>query len=140
MMLYKDLAKFYDLLYSYKDYDSEASFLVDELKSISSPSILDVCWVEGYTNITANTNDEYQVAELFTSHSQRGFSHWNPLYLVKNNHTGQMDMYVDKQAVRLWQVPDVEGVLSSLGERYRIERSFGRSGSSKDIPIFILDR
>ncbi|NJL44239.1 MAG: class I SAM-dependent methyltransferase [Nitrosarchaeum sp.] len=41
-------------------------------------------WKEGYTNITANSDERFDVAELYTSHSSDGFSYWNPLYLIKD--------------------------------------------------------
>ena len=42
MKLYGNLAKFYDWLYSYRDYGKEADFLVRNLSSIESPRLLDV--------------------------------------------------------------------------------------------------
>ena len=44
-------------------------------------------WKEGYTNITANSDERFDVAKLYTSHSSDGFLCWNPLYLIKDKKT-----------------------------------------------------
>lgn len=238
MKLYTDLAEVYDLLYSYRDYDREAQFLLGNLPQTSGSRILDVgcgtgshlasirkalpdarlagvdlnggmlnvarrkglnarlevgdmrdfdleeqfdlayclsssiqynlteddlkktlgrmrqhtikglvifdlafCkerWKEGYTNITASANEDYQVAELFTSHSRGDVSSWNPLYLVKDNRTGEMDMHVDSHTIRVWSVREMEEILRSQGFNYGIERGFDGNGGGNDIPLFVL--
>ena len=42
MKLYQDLAKMYDLLYSYRDYGKEADFLIDKISSPNYVKFLDV--------------------------------------------------------------------------------------------------
>ena len=238
MKLYKNLSKIYDLLYSYRDYDKEAEFLIGQLPRGVSPSFLDVAcgtgahleavrkklplarlggidlskemlavaqkkssdfklvradmrsfdigrnfdmiyclsgsiqynlsqedltktihsmrkhavsgkvifdlayclerWREGYTNITANSNEQFEVAELYTSHSKDGFSYWNPLYLIKDKKTGKMDMHVDTHKIKLWSIPEVEDLLKSRKIDYTLQRGFTAKDIS-DIPVFILE-
>lgn len=239
MNLYKNLAKFYDLLYSYRDYNCEASFLIKNLPTKKNQTMLDVAcgtgvhleairkklpsakltgidlnvemlnvarqkslsarliqadmrefnlgksynlvyclsssiqynlstedfektisnmrnhaiggkvifdlaycmerWKEGYTNITANSTDRFDVAELYTSHSSKGFSYWNPLYLVKDRQTGKLDMHVDKHKIKLWSISEVSDILSSRAIPFELKRGF--SGDNKDtgVPIFVLE-
>ena len=239
MKLYGSLAKFYDLLYSYRDYGKEADFLVRNLPPIENPRLLDVAcgtgshleavrrklprieltgidlnqdmldvtaerglnakliqadmrsfylrekfnlvyclsssiqynlsredfektihsmrkhatngkvifdlaycaerWKEEYTNITTNSNEKYDVAELYTSHSLGGFSHWNPLYLIKDKQTGEIDMYVDKHIIKLWSVPEVEDILRENNIPYVIKRGFSQTEEPSSVPIFILE-
>jgi SAM-dependent methyltransferase len=239
MELYNNLAKFYDLLYSYRDYGKETDLLVRNLPSIESPRLLDVAcgtgshleavrrklpkaeligldlnqgmldvaaekrlnaklikadmrsfdlreefdlayclsssiqynisredfektvhsmrkhaingkvifdlaycaerWKEGYTNITANSNERHDVAELYTSYSHDGFSYWNPLYLIKDKQTGEIDMHVDKHVIKLWSVPEVEGILRENNIPYVIKRGFSQTEESSSVPIFILE-
>ena len=239
MKLYGNLAKFYDLLYSYRDYGKEADFLVRNLHSIESQRLLDIAcgtgshleavrrklpkaeltgidlnqdmldvaaekglnakliktdmkgfdlkeefdlvyclsssiqynlskedfektvhsmrrqatngkvifdlaycaerWREGYTNITINSNERYDVAELYTSHSRDGFSYWNPLYLVKDKQTGEIDMYVDKHVIKLWSVQEVEDLLRENNLPYVIKHGFSKIEEPSSVPIFILE-
>ncbi len=239
MKLYQDLAKMYDLLYSYRDYGKEADFLIENLPSKNGVSLLDVAcgtgvhldairkrlpsanlegidlnqgmldvtegksldarltqtdmrdfnlgrnfdlvyclsssiqynltandlrkaidsmrnhavggkvifdlaycserWKEGYTNITANSNERFDVAELYTSHSSQGFSYWHPLYLIKDKKTGQIDMHVDKHKIKLWNIPEVENILSSQGIPFKLKRGYSEVEDEKGVPIFILE-
>ncbi len=237
MELYKDLAQFYDLLYSYKDYDKESGFIAREVGDLTAPKILDIAcgtgshlkslrarfpkatlvgvdlnrdmlkiarkknlgarlevgdirdfdlnenfnlaycfsssiqymlseedfkraiermqahahkvifdvafcrerWKEGYTNITANCNENYQVAELFTSHSKESFSHWNPLYIIKNKRTGKIDMHIDKQKIRIWGISEIESLLREKNIFYKIKRGFKGKGNKNDIPLFLVE-
>ncbi|MBM3233922.1 class I SAM-dependent methyltransferase [Candidatus Pacearchaeota archaeon] len=236
MKLYQDIAKFYDLLYSYRDYDSEARFLLRELGEKEGARILDVAcgtgshltairrmrhslilfgvdinkemlrvarkknlearlvwgdmrnfrineefdllfclsssiqynlteddligtlsnfrrhcpqgkiifdlayckerWKEGYTNITANSNGKYDVVELFTSHSKDAISLWNPLYLIKNNSTGKIDMYVDQHRIRIYGIDEMKKILKRAGLRFRLKYGF-EEGEENGTPIFI---
>ena len=239
MKIYQDLAKIYDLLYSYRDYKKEAKLLVRSLPDTENPRLLDVAcgtgvhldairrmfsnsilegidlnqgmldvakskslgakltqadmrdfdlernfdlvyclsssiqynlsredlekavssmrkhavdgkvifdlaycaerWNEGYTNITANSDDKFDVAELYTSHSSDGFSYWNPLYLVKDRQTRKMDMHVDKHKIKLWSIPEVEDFLSSKDIPYKIKFGYEEQDDLSEIPIFILE-
>jgi SAM-dependent methyltransferase len=239
MKLYQDLAKMYDLLYSYRDYGKEADFLIRNLPRRNSLRLLDVAcgtgihlsairkklpsanlegidlnqgmldvteskslgarltqtdmrnfnlgrnfnlvyclsssiqynltnedlrktinsmrkhaiegkvifdlaycverWKEGYTNITANSDEKFDVAELYTSHSSDGFSYWNPLYLIKDRETGKMDMHVDKHKIKLWSISEVEGILSSQEIPFNLERGYSEVEDENGIPIFILE-
>jgi len=94
-------------------------------------------WQEGYTNITANRNEDYQVAELFTSHSRDSFSYWNPLYLIKNERTGEIDMHVDTQRIRIWGIGEIESLLRKKSIPYRINHGFEINRNENDIPVFI---
>ncbi|MBU0930022.1 MAG: class I SAM-dependent methyltransferase [Nanoarchaeota archaeon] len=238
MKLYKSLAKFYDLLYLYHDYDKESALLIRNLFMIDNPRLLDVAcgtgthleavsrklqnakltgidlnqdmldaaakkrlnarliksdmkdfnlreefdlvyclsssiqynltredfentlysmrkhavngkvifdlaycaelWKEGYTNITANSNEKYEVAELYTSHSKDGFSYWNPLYLIKDKQTGEIDMHVDKHIIKLWGISEVEDILKHNNINYVIRRGFSEAEEPSGVPIFIL--
>lgn len=239
MKLYINLAKFYDLIYSYRDYDRESELLIRNLSTKDVPRLLDVAcgtgshleairrrlpnaeltgidlnqdmldvanekklnarlikadmkdfdlgedfdlvyclsssiqynlskedleraissmrrhalrgkvifdlaycaerWREGYTNITANSNERYEVAELYTSHSRDGFSHWNPLYLVKDKQTGEIYMHVDMHIIKLWSVPEIEGVIRRNNVPYVIKRGFSQTEEPSATPIFILE-
>lgn len=239
MKLYQNLARCYDLLYSYRDYEREIDFIIDELQNTKKPRLLDVAcgtgnhlcvlrkripesilvgvdlnegmlevakgkkldarleqgdmrnfnlnnkfdlvyclsssiqynlseedfkktlhrmrahvqcgkiifdvafceerWKEGYTNITANSNEKFQVAELFTSHSKGNISYWNPLYLIKDNETGVFDMHVDKQIIRIWSVEEIRNILKQEEISFRLEKGFNRKGKESDIPIFVLE-
>jgi hypothetical protein len=96
-------------------------------------------WKEGYTNITANSNERYEVAELYTSHSRNGFSHWNPLYLIKDKQTREIDMHVDKHTIKLWGIPEVEDLLRSNNVPYVIKQGFSQTEEPSAVPIFILE-
>jgi len=222
MKLYENLAEFYDLLYDYRDYDSESGFLVESFGGLEIPRLLDIgcgtgshlaalrrilssarlvgidlsedmlnvarrknlrarleradmrdfnlgeefdlaycfssslqynlfsddlertfdairkhipsglfvfdlayCqerWMEGYTNITTGSNEDVQVAELFTSHSKGGFASLNSLYLVKNNKTGKLDMQVDSHTIRLWSLTEIEDFLKRKGFDYELNQ------------------
>jgi len=239
MKLYQDLAKMYDLLYSYRDYNKEADFLIRNLPKRKSSRLLDVAcgtgvhlsalrqrlpsatlegvdlnqgmldvaeskslgailiqadmryldlsrnfdlvyclsssiqynlttedlkktiesmrkhavegkvifdlaycterWMEGYTNITANSDDRFDVAELYTSHSGDGFSYWNPLYLIKDRKTGKMDMHVDKHKIKLWGIPEVEEILYSQEIQFKLKRGYSEVEDEDGVPIFILE-
>ena len=239
MKLYQDLAKMYDLLYSYRDYGKEADFLIRNLAKRCSPRLLDVAcgtgvhldalrkrlpsailegidlnqgmldvtkeksldagltqtdmrnfdlgrnfdlvyclsssiqynlsqedfkrtvdsmrnhavggkvvfdlaycverWKEGYTNITANSDGRFDVAELYTSHSSDGFSYWNPLYLIKDKKTGRMDMHVDKHKIKLWSVSEVRDILSSQEIPFKLKRGYSEVEDENGVPIFILE-
>lgn len=239
MKLYKNLAKLYDLLHSYQDYDREVELLVRNLPRINNPRLLDIAcgtgthlkavrrrlpdaeltgidlnqdmldiavekglnailikadmknfdlrekfnlvyclsssiqynlsredfektislmrkhatggkvifdlaycserWKEGYTNITANSNERYEVAELYTSHSKDGFSHWNPLYLIKDKQSGKIDMYVDKHTIKLWSIFEVEDILRCNNVPYIIKKGFSEIEEPSAVPIFILE-
>lgn len=236
MKLYQNIAKFYDLLYSYRDYDGEAGFLENLVAGKESPRVLDVAcgtgshlkalrkripgaeltgvdlnqgmidvaqskqigadlyqgdmkdfnlgrrfdlvyclsssiqynlneeeldksvrnminhsqgsvvfdlafckerWMEGYTNITTNANERYQVAELYTSHSRGGLSVWNPLYLIKDNETGEIDMHVDNHTIKLWGIEEIKSFLQNRGISFELSDSF--QDGTKGVPIFILE-
>lgn len=239
MKLYKDLAKLYDLLYSYRDYDTEAELLVRNVSTIDRPKLLDVAcgtgahleavrrrlpnaeltgidlnqdmldvavekglnarliradmrnfdlrekfnlvyclsssiqynlsrkdfektiflmrkhavggkvifdlaycserWKEGYTNITANSNERYEVAELYTSHSKDDFSYWNSLYLIKDKEMGKIDMHVDKHTIKLWSISEVEDILRCSDVPYIIKKGFSETEEPSAVPIFILE-
>lgn len=239
MKLYQNLAKMYDLLYSYRDYSREAEFLVENLPQEGNARLLDVAcgtgvhldavrkrlplaylegldlnqgmldvaegknlkamltqadmrdfnfgrnfdlvyclsssiqynlfqedlekaidsmrrhaiggkvvfdlaycaerWKEGYTNITANSDDRFEVAEMYTSHSSEGFSYWNPLYLVKDKETGQMDMHVDKHKIKLWSLPKVKGILNNRGIPFKLKKGFSNEEEEYGVPIFVLE-
>jgi len=239
MKLYQNLAKMYDLLYSYRDYGKEADFLIGNLPSRENVSLLDVAcgtglhleavrerlpeaklegldlsqgmlgvakekslgvqlteadmrnfnlgrnfdivyclsssiqynlseedfeksidsmrrhaiggrvifdmaycqerWKEGYTNITANSDERFEVAEMYTSHSNDGFSCWNPLYLIKDKETGQMDMHVDKHKIKLWRVLEVESILATREVPYDVRRGYSGKREENGIPIFVLE-
>ncbi len=96
-------------------------------------------WREGDTNITANSDAKFDVAELYTSHSSDGFSYWNPLYLVKDKQTGKMDMHVDKHKIKLWGVTEMEDFLSSQSVPYEIKFGYGEQEDPSGVPIFILE-
>ena len=96
-------------------------------------------WKEGFTNITADSDERHEVAEMYTSHSKGGLSYWNPLYLLKNKQTGRLDMHVDKHRIRVWSVAEMEEILKSIGLPYRLERGFDRKGNKDDVPIFVLE-
>lgn len=239
MELYKQIAQFYDLLYSYKDYDREVSFLMSHCRQRENPAILDVAcgtgnhlrvlrdrmprarltgldlnqrmldqaiskginaqffcgnmqdfsirqrfdlvyslsssmqynlsdadlkrtienlarhtlaggriildfafckerWKEGYTNITANVNEDYEVAELYTSHSKDGISLWNPIYLIKDRKTGKLDMFVDRQKIRIYSLPEVERILKDLSLDYKIVQGFSKPRKKEDIPLVVI--
>jgi len=239
MELYKQMAEFYDLLYSYRDYDKEAAFLVSHCSHSRSPAILDVAcgtgshlraiqekmprarltgldlnqkmldqarnksidaqffcanmedflirkrfdlvyslsssmqynlhdadlrktmqnlakhtkkggkiiidfafcrerWKEGYTNVTANSNEHYEVAELYTSHSRDGISLWNPLYLIKDRKTGKVDMTVDKQKIRIYSLPEINKILKDLDWDYQLVRGFSTPQKKNDVPLFVI--
>jgi SAM-dependent methyltransferase len=239
MKLYQDLAKMYDLLYSYRDYSKEADFLIDKVSSPNDAKFLDVAcgtgihleairrrlpsatlegidlnqemlnvadtknlrarltqadmrtfnlrrnfdivyclsssiqynltkedlrktiesmrkhavegkvifdlaycserWREGYTNISANSDNRFDVAELYTSHSNEGFSYWNPLYLIKDKKTGKMDMHVDKHKIKLWSVSEVGNILSSQEIPFELKRGYSEVKDENGVPIFILE-
>ncbi|MFA5061506.1 MAG: class I SAM-dependent methyltransferase [Candidatus Pacearchaeota archaeon] len=239
MKIYQDLAKMYDLLYSYRNYGKEADFLIGNLPSRDNSSLLDVAcgtgvhleavkkrlpearlegldlnqgmldvaegkslcaqltradmrnfnlgrnfdivyclsssiqynlskedfkkaidsmrrhaiegkvifdlaycaerWKEGYTNITANSDERLDVAELYTSHSSDGFSCWNPLYLIKDKKTGKMDMHVDKHKIKLWSISEVEDILSSQEIPFKLKKGYSEIEDESGIPIFILE-
>jgi len=239
MKLYQDLAKMYDLIYSYRDYSKEADFLIKNLAQRSSPKLLDVAcgtgvhlealrkrlplailegidlnqgmlevtkeksldvaltqadmrdfdlsrdfdlvyclsssiqynlsqedfkrtidsmrshavggkvvfdlaycserWKEGYTNITANSDERFDVAELYTSHSNDGFSYWNPLYLIKDKKTGKMDMHVDKHKIKLWSISEVSDILSSREIPFKLKKGYSEFEDERGVPIFILE-
>lgn len=239
MKLYQNLARMYDLLYAYRNYEKEVDFLVQNLLETTNPRLLDVAcgtgmhldilrkklplailagidlnqgmldvaggksidadlvqadmrdfrmdgnfdivyclsssiqynlsredfertiasmrkhaidgkvifdlaycaerWTEGFTNITANSDDRFEVAELYTSHSKGGFSFWNPLYLIKDKQTGQMDMHVDRHKIKLWKISEVEELLKFNGIPFSLRRGFSETGTLFDVPIFILE-
>lgn len=240
MELYKQIAKFYDLLYSYQDYDKEASFLLTQLGVSNCPAILDVAcgtgnhlsaikkripearlvgidlnaqmlkeahkkaanarllrrdmrdffldqqfdltyslsssiqynlteqdlektianlvrhtrrggrvifdvafcqerWKEGHTNITANADEHYEVAELYTSHSKNGISMWNPVYFIKDKRTGVMDMSVDKQRIRIYDLSEIKRTLEKLNISYEFFEGFNTPQKKGDIPLFVLN-
>jgi len=239
MKLYQNLAKMYDLLYSYRDYGKEVDFLIGNLPSGDNASFLDVAcgtgvhlkairerlpearlegldlnqgmlnvaegkslgasltradmrnfnlgrnfdivyclsssiqynlsegdlgksidsmrrhaiggnvifdmaycqerWKEGYTNVTANSDERFEVAEMYTSHSSDGFSYWNPLYLIKDKETGQMDMHVDKHKIKLWSVPEVEAMLTARGISHNVRIGYSGMGKENGVPIFVLE-
>ncbi len=148
-----DLQRKFDLVYCFSSsiqYNLTEKDLAETISNLRSHStdgrvVFDLAfcaerWREGYTNVTANADEHYQVAELFTSHSKEGISHWNPVYLIKDNTTGKLDMKVDKQRIRVWKLEEVRRVLDELGTNYSLERGFDRKGGEKDIPIFVLGR
>ena len=239
MKLYQDLAKMYDLLYSYRDYSKEADFLIKNLAKQYNPRVLDIAcgtgvhldalrkrlpsailegidlnqgmldvteeksldagltqadmrsfdlgrnfdlvyclsssiqynlsqddfkrtidsmrghaiggkvvfdlaycterWKEGYTNITANSDKRFDVAELYTSHSSDGFSYWNPLYLIKDKKTGKMDMHVDKHKIKLWSISEVRDILSSQEIPFKLKKGYSEIEDENGVPIFILE-
>ena len=239
MKIYQDLAKMYDLLYSYRNYGKEADFLIENLPSRDNASLLDVAcgtgvhldavrkrlsearlegldlnqgmldvaegkslgaqltradmqnfnlgrnfdivyclsssiqynlseedfkktidsmrqhaiegkvifdlaycaerWKEGYTNITANSDERLDVAELYTSHSSDGFSYWNPLYLIKDKKNGKMDMHVDKHKIKLWGISEVEDILSSQEIPFKLKKGYSEIEDESGVPIFILE-
>jgi SAM-dependent methyltransferase len=96
-------------------------------------------WKEGYTNITANSNERYDIAELYTSHSRDGFSYWNPLYLIKDKRTGDIDMHVDKHIIKLWGISEIEDILKSNSIPYIIQKGFSQNEDPSGVPIFILE-
>lgn len=96
-------------------------------------------WKEGYTNITANSNERYEVAELYTSHSKNDLSYWNPLYLVKDKQTGKIDMHIDKHIIKLWSISEVEDILRCNNVPYVIKKGFSPNEEPSAIPIFILE-
>lgn len=239
MKIYQDLAKMYDLLYSYRDYGKEADFLIGNLPSRDNVSLLDVAcgtgvhleavrkilpearlegldlnkemldvaegkslgaqliqtdmrifnlgrnfdivyclsssiqynlseedlekaidsmrrhaiggkvifdmaycqerWKEGYTNVTANSDERFEIAEMYTSHSSDGFSYWNPLYLMKDKETGQMDMHVDKHQIKLWSVSEVEAMLTTREISHNVIRGYSGKKEENGVPIFVLE-
>ena len=96
-------------------------------------------WREGYTNITANSDGRLDVAELYTSNSSGGLSYWNPLYLVKDRTTGEIDMHVDKHTIKLWSMTEVKDVLDSDNIPYIVRYDFKQRKKSLKVPIFILE-
>jgi SAM-dependent methyltransferase len=239
MRLYQEIAKLYDLLYSYRDYRQEARFLVDIVRDKDRPRILDIAcgtgvhldainkmmpgaylegidlnrsmlevasskslgarltqadmrdfglgrnfdlvyclsssiqynltqedllmaidsmrrhavggkvvfdlafcmerWKEGHTNITANSDDRYDVAELYTTHSRDGISIWNPVYLVKDKRTGRMDMHVDEHRIKLWGIAEMESLLASQYLPYSVRKGFSENGDGNEVPVFIIE-
>ena len=148
-----NLQRKFDLVYCFSSsiqYNLTEEDLVKTISNLRSHStdgkaVFDLAfcaerWREGYTNVTANADKDYQVAEIFTSHSKEGISHWNPVYLIKNNNTGKLDMEVDKQRIRVWKIGEVRRILDGLGINYSLERGFDRKGGEKDIPLFVLGR
>jgi len=151
-MRYFDLGRDFDLVYclsssiqyNLSQEDFEKTILNMRKSAVNGKVIFDLAysaerWREGYTNITANSNEKFEIAELYTSHSGDGFSHWNPLYLIKDKETGKIDMHVDKQTIKLWSVDEVKNILELNDVPYSMENGFSGENNPLDIPVFVLE-
>lgn len=50
-----------------------------------------------------------------------------------------MDMHIDKHTIKLWNITEIENILSSQGISFKLKRGYSGIEDENGVPIFILE-